>query len=230
MTSVFNFEYDQINLLDWFTPETLEKVKFTEEYFRTFDSNEVICGQGAPVDYIVFLVRGNTRVYSYFKNGKRIEMDVISAPYLIGEMELLSNKDTYQSSVEAYGPCSCFMIPIDIYEECMNDVVFANKVSVRMASMLVHRSNKSGSDLAYPNEGVLLRYFLELLEENPSTPEFCLMNQTRRRLSERTGIAERTLNRLLSKFDESGLISIRRGKICLSQDKYESLSERLEEL
>lgn len=231
MFDLFQFDNTSEIVDDLLDKQTKTLLGLDAIIVKKFDRFSFVCSQEEPIENIYLILKGAVRIFYYYKNGKRIEMSTIEAPCWLGEMELLSNMEFYRSTVEALTPISYLVIDKKKYFNCLAEYPdFGKQAAKRMAQLLSSVLARSGLDMVYTNEGVLLKYFIDLLEENKGTPEFCLMNQTRLIISEKTGIAQRTLNRLIKNFQDKDWITIRRGKICLKQDSYSEMRAYLEQL
>lgn len=228
---ILNYDVEEKLMKDWLTPYSRNKFSIETKKLLIYKNKEIICTQDEAVRNLIFLLEGKIRVVNSHHNGKRVEMASITAPYILGEMELLSQSPGYVSSVEACGPVKCVQISKEDYYDCLsNDNKFTNNVLKRMSRMLCQSSRRAAFDLISSNEGVLINYFLRLMEENKNMNEFCLKNHTRVVLSERTGISQRTLNRLLANFQKEGYIKIVSGKVCLIKSQYNNLLARLDKI
>lgn len=227
----FGYEFNEEKLQEWLEKEKIENLLFKKEYLREIEDGGTLCEQDEEANKVYLLLSGRVSVFYYMKNKKRIELTNIYAPALIGEMEALSEEALYCSTVKALGKVVCLEIPLADYLAVVeSSVALAKSAAKRMAQLLVKTSEKNSKDLTYSNEGLLLFYFLKILEENADISEIILHDHTRIMLSEKTGIALRTLNRLISEFIDKKWIKIVRGKVCLTQEQKENIKNRISEL
>lgn len=212
------YEFNEDAIKKWAEEEKIRPEDLANTVFKKFEDGEKICVQGHKVDKVYLLLSGAVRVMSYLGDKKRVELTTLYAPMFLGDMEVLAGEKVYAASVEVESAASCIIYTPEEFERVLeNNKAFTLATAKRISKHLALMSRKNGADLQYTNHGLILRFFIDILKENQDIPEITLSNLPRTKMSEKTGIAERTLNRVIADFIQRGWIKIIRGKVCLIQ-------------
>ena len=67
-----------------------------------------------------------------------------------------------------------------------------------------------------------------LFRETAGAAELVRLSATRQQMAEELGMSLKTVDRTVSKLRQEGLLTVQRGKICISPDQRERMAERLD--
>lgn len=222
------YEFDGERVKNWLTDQALRPQDLSKAVFKKFEDGEKMCEQNHPVNQVYLLLSGQVRLMSYLGESRGVEIKTLYAPVFLGDMELLSKEKNYVHQAVVEGTVSALVYTPELFSKMLKrNADFALASAGRMAELLSDMSKKSAADLQYTNHGLLLIFFLKILDENQDIPEITLINLPRSKMSEKTGVAERTLNRVIADFIKRGWLKIRRGKVCLIQKYREEMEEIL---
>lgn len=129
---------------------------------------------------------------------------------IVGEMEALLHCKSLFYSAKAFTDCVLLEIPLDAFEQWVAiDASLCRNLMYALAGKLLHSSE---STVQYQNLTARLRLMNLLAHHEPG-----IVRETRLALAEACGVSERTIYRAVAEMAARGELSLRRGKIVLTQ-------------
>ncbi|HWQ77561.1 MAG TPA: cyclic nucleotide-binding domain-containing protein [Anaerovoracaceae bacterium] len=166
---------------------------------RNYKKGELICEQGAPLEDLLIVTEGRTKVCSMAANGKTLLFCFNDPGTILGEVELMTHTFT-SSSVFAITDVQCIIIPNERYRDyLLSNIKFMNRICLIMAEIVAQNSINNASNILYPFESRLCAY-ISMTQENG---RFC---QKLTELAEFFGTSYRHLLRTLDNLCTKGLI------------------------
>lgn len=90
----------------------------------SYEKGEYLTVPGRRMDWLLFLVQGNVRVYGINENGTLLPVDQLERPALIGDLEYV-DQGCSRFYVEAATPVFCLALPVSVYRSQLDrDVRF----------------------------------------------------------------------------------------------------------
>ena len=162
-----------------------------------------------------------------FENGFVYDFAVIEPISYIGAMEIMANKDTYSSTLQA----TADSIIIEISKEDFinwieNDHKLALDVLHFVSDNMYKQALKTGEVLAYPAICTLINYLINVFESENKDEVF--IEKTREEIASILGVSVRTINRNLKILKEENLLSVSRKGILITKKQCEKLYEKLD--
>ena len=153
----------------------LQGVDFTQAARVVFEQGEFISHAGEPIDCIYFVVSGKAKVFLSLSSGKQLLLAYFTSKGIIGDIELMTNKPSNYTTVQAVTEFSCVALPLDIYGVVLkSNIVFINHIAAELAEKLIQRAiNGTITTLqplearlcAYISQGAIGDFFCETLTE-----------------------------------------------------------------
>lgn len=143
------------DIKELFPEEVIENMYLCKAF-----SNEEIIRQGNKLDKIYYLLEGRISVHTYLDNGKKIILTNRNAPSLIGEVELLDNKNAVLS-VKALE--DLLLICIDLKDNrdiLLNDNRFLRKICSLISNKEITSSKRLIHTFGFPLENRLADFIL----------------------------------------------------------------------
>lgn len=191
------------------------------------DKNSVFIEEGTEVNFVYILIEGIVRGIDYRILGivyDYIWFDEIKA---FGAMEILLKIDHYKTTLITVTPCTMFKISRNKYQTWMlNDMNALHMEIEDMGKTLLEQARKERVFLFLQGMD-RITYFLTELYENMKTDSKIVIKQTRKEMSERTGLSIKTINRAIAKMEELDYISREGTKISISNNQYKRIKEYL---
>jgi CRP-like cAMP-binding protein len=159
---------------------------------ETIKKGTFLVNEGEEINDLYFIVKGTTKVYKDYLNGKRILIGFFPAPTTMGDIEYMINQRT-TCSVEAVTDISFFRFSFDeLNDYYLHDFNFQNRLLKAITIKLLASNDKASINLMYPLETRLTSYLLSLykLQSNSS---FTLVNL--QDLADHLGCSYRHLHR-----------------------------------
>lgn len=183
---------------------------------------------GDPTSFIWFLVQGEMWAFNHFLNGKKYSTERIIPGDVIGEMEIVAKYPKYISTVTAVSLCLVVKVPSEIYVRWMSTHPrFALSAAYRFASSLCRNATLVGVNnmlTAYESVGMLL---CNLYHERNKDNKPLLLAETRQDLADQSGVSVRSVNRVIAKLLEDQHLKLKRGKILMTVESYQSILTNL---
>ncbi len=130
-----------------------------------FDASQNIIKAHQELEYLYFMFSGRCKVIAYSQNGKKMILSSLKAPCLIGEIELISQRQTY--IVDALEDCLMIAIPLKKYKEkLLSDPHFLLQLSISLAEKEGKAMTSYIHNISYPLINRLARFILDNIEGN----------------------------------------------------------------
>ena len=179
-----------------------------------FDKGEMLCTQENPMQFLLFLVEGETKVYTTLENGKIYLLRIEDPISVYGDLELLTKKE-YAANVEALHTCLVLGIPIEIIgKKYQNDPSFLQFIIRSLATRLDKVSAMSTSNLLLPLKSKVASFLLAHREEGSGLVS---MRSTYGDVAEQLGATYRHLSRVMNEMVQEELIK-KNGRNILIKD------------
>lgn len=164
-----------------------------------FEIGKTIFEEGFHAQKLYHLIQGCVKVYKLQKNGKVSLIELLNAPALIGEMELLGIRNE-TLSVVALTPCVCEVIDAESCRAMLvNDPVFLRFLCSYLGQKAVSHADRYAVSAAYPLS-VRLAGFILL------TRHGAMYREKHTEVSEYLGVTYRHLLYVLADFVKKGFL------------------------
>jgi len=166
---------------------------------RNYKKGELLCEQGSPLEDLLLVTGGRTKVCSMAANGKTLLFNFCDPGIILGEVEFMTHAPA-ASSVFAATDVQCVVIPHERYRAYLtSNIRFMNRICAIMAEIVAQNSINNASNILYPFESRLCAY-ISMTQENG------LFNQKLTDLAEFLGTSYRHLLRTLDNLCNKGVI------------------------
>lgn len=187
----------------------------------------IIHHKDTPLEAIGILLEGSFRVINEFENGNIFMIEMNDPISFVGEITLLAGRGTTSVTLETVKECIIAFLPVNIFSAWLDsDARFARRMAEHVAGKLYISSYNRGERLFYSSGYVFLKYLIGEADRLWSD-DVALISKTRRQMSEETGLQEKTINRLVSKLEAEGNLSLVKGKIHLDAAQFEGCEQEL---
>lgn len=199
--------------------------------YMELDANQVVVHQGEFPEYIYFVLDGaiagvreqdKESEYNYF----RLEANNGG----IGVLELLAGEKNYMATMVSLTKVRLAKVPaVSVYIEIMSDFSMLRQCTTVLAKSLYKRfgSENTLHDLRGLDR---VRYYLfTYYETYYPTPEkgTLLIQEQYQDIADKIGMSVRTVGRNLQKLRELGEISSYRRNICMTEQQYEQMKQKI---
>lgn len=198
---------DHCKCFEALTPEQtalLEKKQVTVEY----NKGEIIAKHGAFASHVIFLCEGLVRVYIEHGNQKLI-LKMISPGNLVGLSSLSEGEEIFQYSAAAYQRSIAKLIDLNTFKKLIRENgLFASKVISIMGENSNQINNRFFCLTQRQSYGRLADLLLCLAGRVFKADRFEL-DLTRKEIAELAGMSTENVIRILKKFQDDKLITLR---------------------
>lgn len=192
---------------------------------RELPEHYLIHQKGSPLDRVGILCAGGLRVINEFNTGNIYRIEHTTPVDIIGDVTLLAQKEKVSVTIETLVPSTVLFFARTDFEYWMErDSHLVREMARQVATKLYHSSYERGKELFYSSPRLLMEY---LLQETLHKPFPYRIGATRQEIAETLGLSLRTIDRTVTSLRQQNLISVERGKICLSAAQREQIACRL---
>jgi len=161
---------------------------------------EFLSKAGEAMNTLYLVVSGKAKVFISLSDGKELLLTYFTQKGIIGEIELMTNAVTTQTTVQAVTALTCITLPLNRYaNELKRNIVFINFIAKDLAEKLAKRVVNSAITTLHPLETRLCAYILQTAVNgvfNEKLTEVCGV----------MGVSYRHLLRCLAKLCEIGAL------------------------
>lgn len=167
---------------------------------RLYEQGEYLSHAGEPIGSIYFVISGKAKVFISLSNGKQLLLAYFASKGIIGDIELMTNKPTNYTTVQAVTDFTCVALPLSIYaEELKNSNVFVTYVAKELAEKLTQRVINGAITTLQPLEVRLCAYIAQTTGDG-------VFNETLTEVAGVVGGSYRHLLRCLDKLCGNGVL------------------------
>ncbi|MGL5328144.1 MAG: Crp/Fnr family transcriptional regulator [Peptostreptococcaceae bacterium] len=196
---------------------------------KEISKGKIVVLKGNEIESVYISCQGKMQVKNEFENGFVYSFANVDPIAYIGVMEIMANKKTYSSTLQATTDCVILDIPKDDFEEWIKkDHELTLEILRFISNSMYEQSLNNGEVLAYPAICILISYLINVFESDDK--ETIFLEKTREEISSLLGFSVRTLNRNLKILKEDNLISVSRKGILITQEQFNQLCKELEKL
>ena len=171
---------------------------------RSWQQGCLIVEQDSPGDSLIVLLRGGVTVYRETAEG-RAALAHLRAPTTLGEVTLFDGAPR-SASVQAVEPCDGLELRrTDLLDLLHDDVRFLDAL-LRSLGALVRRLSEQAADQLLLDLPGRVAKTLVVLADGPSGAPVVTLSQAR--LAELAGGSRQSLNQVLRRFADRGLVSV----------------------
>jgi CRP-like cAMP-binding protein len=193
---------------------------------ENFSKGTVIIQKGEEIEKVMIVVSGELLVYNEYVDGEVIYVQSEDVSF-IGDIELISNQNTYVCSVSAKNNCKLLCMTKDDYINWFdNDTGLMREMVVRLAMRNCKQSSRVGSLKYLSTEERVIKFLLDRFERFSFTHEDKRkIKITRSVIAFQVGASERMVNRIISSLKKSGLIDTGYGVLSTNTENKKNLEK-----
>ena len=137
----------------------LQGIDLKQAAHLIFEQGEYISHAGEPIDSIYFVVSGKAKVFLSLSSGKQLLLAYFTSKGIIGDIELMTNKPSNYTTVQAVTEFSCIALPLNVYANILkSNNAFINHVAAELAEKLMQRAINGTITTLQPLEARLCAY------------------------------------------------------------------------
>lgn len=191
------------------------------------EKNSIFIQEGSEVDNVYILTEGIVRAIDYRILGIVYDYMWFYSVKVFGAMEILLKMENYKTTLMTVTPCTMLVIPKNTFEKWMlNDMNALHMEIESMGRYLLEQARKERLFLFLQGIDRIIYLFSQIYEQNGGNIQ-CIINLTRKDLSERSGLSIKTINRSIKKLEDDGYISRDGNKIIISNDQFLAMKKYL---
>lgn len=196
---------------------------------RVYPPGTIIHQKDFKLDSFGIIVKGEHRVINEFQNGNIYMIEKNEPIDFIGEVTILAGMEKTSVTIETLTETTAVCFSRRDFEKWISrDIHFLRLVSAKVAYKLYRSSYNRGARLFYPPQFILLDYILKYASSaHIEKRKKIIIPKTRQQLYEECGITVKTINRTIKKLKEEELLSLEKGKICVTLEQYHKAQKEI---
>lgn len=188
---------------------------------KKFPAQSRVVKKEDRVEHVYILIKGELKVINEFENGSIYIFSNILPISFIGELEVLSGEPTFALTIEAFTDSAALRIPAADFEKWLESDPHLLLLTARiLAKKMYPTSAQNGIVLFRPGISKLQSFIINAYQKNLPQGGTLLIAKKRQQIADEIGIGIKTIHRSVQKLNQDGLISLRKGKIQITQDQY----------
>ena len=202
-------------------------VKWQAKALR-FSPMAYICEQGGYVDDVKFLISGEVLVVNHFPDGNSFAFTSERALTTLGDIEVLSGKMTYASSVTAKTEALLITVNVETFLRWLDkDISFFRWVTRALAIKSYSIATHQGVIKYQSADQRIANILYTRAKQQLNKRNVTVIPYSHVELAQMSGMSERTVNRVLHKFREENIVQTAYGKLLISRDGFYALGKML---
>lgn len=210
-----------------YIPESVTR----EITYKEFRKDEVILYAGDVCDSIYFVLKGQVVGLEHQKTGRVYSFMDFTKMNVLGDFEAFSDSTRYGVTVCAASDCCLLRVSTQSYLKWIRHD--ENALYLRLNHILTTLSSERKIDRGYifmDCKERLISYLVNLYESEKVTGKGTFkVQKTQGELADKVGANVRSVQRSIAALEKSGLIGLENGKILISKEQYQLLSEKIKE-
>lgn len=188
--------------------------------------NSYLFEQGGPLDCVYFICSGKIGIYNVSTDGATSRIVYIAPGEIVGEMEILCGKNEVAFTAKAYEVCDILKVyKQDFITWMKSDPEFMYRMTTSVAQKLYTAATAICQHVRNNAVGLVSLYIMDAVKTSLSSESVAVIQHTRADIADNCRISERTVNRSIKFLSEWGLITVTRGKITVTREQYNRLTE-----
>jgi|GEM_PF-1469723 len=176
---------------------------------HVFDGQEMILLEGREPEYLYILLEGKAKVAPSSKSGKVALLDAIGPMEFLGDIELFYRSPNFHSVI-SLNQSTFLAIPFKLADQLFeSNLEFHKLLSRNFASKVKNSSVRYARTLLMPTQNRIAKHLYDLVTNSQSMSIKIKINQS----ADYLDISSRHFRRILTKFQEEGILSRNRSSI-----------------
>jgi len=140
----------------------LNPADYKKAVHLTFKPGEYLSREGEALDYLYFVISGRAKVILSLSDGKQLLLGSFISQGLIGDIELMTNVEVNQATLQAVTSFECIALPLSQYRAKLKaNNKFINHVGCELAEKLIGRAVNGAINTLQPLEERLCAYIMQ---------------------------------------------------------------------
>lgn len=210
---IYSQSLNQLNAL-FSSTDGLDALKqsFAERKVRSLKKKQVIYNEGDPASAIYLVLSGTVKTLKMAEDGRELVTSVYGPEEYFGITALLAGRE-YQETAETIEDCTLCSLPKEIVEQLVYKYPDVAERFIKILAGDLLQNQEQLLQLAY--HSVRKRMAGLLIRLQAKNNERKILEVTRDNLAALAGMATETVSRVLSDFNDEGLIDRQAGKITI---------------
>lgn len=185
---------------------------------RLLGQGDKLLSEGAALEEVFLILSGRLFVELPLPGGRVYDFVELGPGDFVGEYEAILGAPCSHNTVRAYTPCEAACIPLDCFMRWLDRDIGLSHHLLRTVTFAIDSLNKKFlRETSSEAMNRLAAYLLELIPDGAG--EDFVLRRSRQDIALQTGVNVRTVNRAVRTLEDTGCLSVRRGKIHVSPEQ-----------
>ena len=181
---------------------------------REFSRNEVVFHEGDPADSVHLIVQGRVAVQAQMPSGETVTLALLGPGEFFGELALLADRRQRTATVRAIEDTETLAVAHSRVCQLRTDDPSFDRLLVKIMAERVHELSRRLLEAFFvPVRVRVMRQLLRLAELYARGGSPAVIPLTQEEVAALSGTTRSTVNRVLRKAEETGLVAVRRSAI-----------------
>ena len=199
----------QVELLRDLDEDVLDRLAARVQQ-RSWQPGELLVQQGAPGESLIVLVEGSATVYHQVGDGAKAALSHLRGPTTVGEVTLFDGAPR-SASIQAVSACEGLELRRDDLLGLLRDEpAFLDALLQALGALVRRLSEQAADSLLLDLPGRVAKALVALTPAPPAAP---VVQLSQSRIAELAGGSRQSLNQVLRRFADRGLLRVEPGGI-----------------
>jgi CRP-like cAMP-binding protein len=186
---------------------------------KDYPAGEIICHQGEVSDYFYYIINGYLSIYLMAENGSKYVQSIYKRGNYFGELEIF-NQHPYVCSVETLSKTRIIRLQRKYFMQWIReDQEYLLYLTRTLCDSFYKLSRKAGEDMLYSLRYRICNYLAYKAEEAEKSKGQLELQIDKKQLSDQLAVTKRSINRVLKKLSEKGILEFSSQKIIIKDIK-----------
>jgi CRP-like cAMP-binding protein len=181
---------------------------------RSFGRNEVVCHAGDPADSLHLVSSGRLAVRVSLPSGDSVMINVLGPGEFFGELALVGAEGHRTATITALEPAETLAVTASAFDRlCRAQPAVERTLSTLLAHRVDELSQRLLEAMYVGLDRRLYRRLVELCESYQDGEGTVVVPLTQSQLADLTGATRPTVNQVLQRLVDQGIVEVSRGKV-----------------
>ena len=194
---------------------------------KDYPAGEIICRQGEVSDYFYYVLNGYLSIYLMAENGSKYVQSIYKRGNYFGELEIF-NQHPYVCTVESLSKSRIIRLRRKYFMQWLQeDQDYLLYLTQTLCDSFYKLSRKAGEDMLYSLRYRVCNYLAYKLEATKKSTGQLELQIDKKQLSDQLAVTKRSINRVLKKLSEKGILEFSSQKIIIKDTEALNREEEL---
>lgn len=180
---------------------------------RTLADHEIVVEEGDPARLAYFLAAGAAEIFHISEQGFSVVVKLVTAPTVLASPEVLVDEPVYRASIRAAGPATVHALSRGTFLGLLTNPAVNLEATIDIALAFTGAARMEASRLHGTESllATLLLAYADVFGRDDGDHRVIELRRSQSQLAEAIGVAERSVNRVITRWKAEEILAKARG-------------------